>query len=431
MGRRMTWLIRAVPLLFFKLGFFTIWRCIPSAIRKHIVRTLVALPSRKQRLLRPVDPVILVGLLLSTTSFGWLARLNAALLRSASLRVYELDISAAFSASHLPNTRPEIPGDVTEGAATLLISLNPHQLAYTSAFMPAKLFERKYVIAYCAWELERIPNNWKNPIETFDEIWVPSSFVQRAFTETVSIPCRVVPPDLVCPSSLQPNRSLFGIPPRAFAILVVLSLRSGLSRKNPFAAVRAFFRAFPNNFGVRLILKISDTDIESVAWTTLRTTIGSDPRIIFITDSLLDAEMWNLIASVDVVLSTHRSEGFGMIPAQAMLCNRAVVATGWSGNLDFMDSDCSILLPYTLVPVKDPDGIYPENGHHWAEVDENATTDALRRLYFDLSFRESLSLRGQERARVYFSHYREQNLKYLKEWSRTGHKYESKRAKCL
>jgi glycosyltransferase involved in cell wall biosynthesis len=420
MGRRMTWLVRVVPLLFFKLRLFTIWRLIPPAIRKHIVRTLIAPPSRKQRLLRPVDPVILVGLLLSTTSFGWLARLNAALLRTAGLRVYELDISAAFSASHLADTRPEIPVDVTEGPATLLISLNPHQLAYASAFMPAKLFERKYVIAYCAWELERIPNNWKSPIETFDEVWVPSSFVQRAFTETgLSIPCRVVPPDLVCPSSLQPNRSRFGIPPRAFATLVVLSLRSGLTRKNPFAAIRAFFRAFPNNSGVRLILKISDTDIESVDWKTLRTTIGPDPRLIFVTDYLKDAEMWNLIASVDVVLSTHRSEGFGMVPAQAMLCQRAVVATGWSGNLDFMDSDCSILLPYTLVPVKDPDGIYPENGHQWAEVDENAATDALRRLYFDLSFRESLSRHGHERARAYFSHYREQNRKYITEWNRT------------
>ena len=48
--------------------------------------------------------------------------------------------------------------------------------------------------------------------------------------------------------------------------------------------------------------------------------------------------MADLIASADAVISMHRSEGFGLLLAQGMLAGKPVVGTGWSGNLDFMDT---------------------------------------------------------------------------------------------
>ena len=172
---------------------------------------------------------------------------------------------------------------------------------------------------------------------------MPSEFVRRAFVASgVSLPCRIVPPQLEPPAPASPDRARFGIDADAFAVLFAFSLRSGVVRKNAMAAVRAFLKAFPDNGDVRLIFKISDVDIEGAAWKDFRTAVGNDPRFVFITEFFTDHEMLSLYASIDVALSTHRAEGYGMIPALAMLCGRVAVATGWSANLDFMTPDNSI-----------------------------------------------------------------------------------------
>lgn len=384
------------------------------------MRAITRQPSQLERLARPTEPVIVIGVLLSTTSFGWLARLSASLIRTAGLRTYQVDISPAFAADRLTRAEAALkapPPEVITNSATLIVFVNPHQMAYASSFLPKGILERKYAIAYCAWELEQIPASWLALIATFDEVWVPSEFVRTALRNSgVSIPCRIVPPMLVRPQGIRPDRSQFGIPPDAFVVMVAFTLRSGIARKNPVAAARAFTSAFPHNDNVRLILKTSDHDVESAEWRTFRQSIGNDHRFIFITNSLSDADMWKLVASVDVVLSTHRAEGFGMIPAQAMLCSRAVVATGWSGNLEFMDDDCAMLLPYRLVRVEDPRGTYQIDHSHWAEVDEAETAKALNRLYTDPSFRDALARRGFHKADAYFSRHNRNMLDYLQKW---------------
>ena len=94
-------------------------------------------------------------------------------------------------------------------------------------------------------------------------------------------------------------------------MLLAFSLRSGVVRKNPMAAVRAFLKAFPENSDVRLIFNISDVDIEAAAWEDFRAAVDDDRRFVFVTDFPSDHEMLSLFASIDVALSTHRAEGYG------------------------------------------------------------------------------------------------------------------------
>ena len=55
----------------------------------------------------------------------------------------------------------------------------PTQFRYGAVFLPQAVFEKKYVIAYCAWEIERVPDQWLEGLELVDEIWVCSEFVSR------------------------------------------------------------------------------------------------------------------------------------------------------------------------------------------------------------------------------------------------------------
>ncbi len=99
------------------------------------------------------------------------------------------------------------------------------------------------------------------------------------------------------------------------------------------------------------------------------------------------------------MLSLHRSEGFGLVPAEAMLLGRAVVVTDWSGNTDFTDADTAALVPYRLVPAVDPRGVFQAPGAVWAEADIDAAAAQLRRLADDPAQRAALGARAQLAAR--------------------------------
>src|SRR3712207_9035191 len=63
----------------------------------------------------------------------------------------------------------------------------------------------------------------------------------------------------------------------------------------------------------------------------------------------------SLFAASDCYVSLHRSEGFGLTMADAMALGKPVIATGYSGNVDFMREDNSWLVPAGLTQVG-PDG---------------------------------------------------------------------------
>ena len=363
----------------------------------------------------------MVGFLRGTMSFGWTARQILDVARSAGLTAFGLDIAKAFAAEHLSASSQSAtapPPAIIEGGATLIVCVNPDQFQYAAAFLPPTAFQRKYVIAHCVWELEKIPHEWLAALAAVDEIWVPSQFVRQAFADAgLKLPCRIVPPQLEEPPAASADRRRFGIAPDAFAVLLAFGFGSSVVRKNPMAAVRAFKKAFPTERDVCLVLKISDIETNAEAWNAFRRAAGDDdPRFVFITDRLTDAEMWSLYASIDVALSTHRAEGYGMIPALAMLSGRAAIATGWSAVLDFMTAENSILLPYKLVAVEDAEKRYVIEGTRWAEVDEDAAAAAMQRLYADRDLRNRLALAGKHSIEAYLKQHRDELVGYMRTW---------------
>ena len=74
-----------------------------------------------------------------------------------------------------------------------------------------------------------------------------------------------------------------------------------------------------------------------------------------------------------------RSEGFGLNIAECMLAGIAAIATGYSGNRDFMDDSNSYLVGYRLVNVRE--GEYPlHQGQVWAEPDHDEAVALMRRV---------------------------------------------------
>jgi hypothetical protein len=81
-------------------------------------------------------------------------------------------------------------------------------------------------------------------------------------------------------------------------------------------------------------------------------------------------------------VSLHRSEGFGLTMAEAMYLGKPVIATAYSGNLDFMTDENSYLVDYELVPIGADAAPYPPGGE-WAEPDVEHAARLMRRVFED------------------------------------------------
>lgn len=312
---------------------------------------------------RDVRSIAVVGALRRNNGIARGAVLQHEALRRAGHDARLVDATASLrnpfaSAAHEPATAYVMHIGVPETA----------QLIH--GVLPAA--RRAWRIGYWAWELPTPPRGWKRVEPLVCEIWAPSRFTAASFRSLFAVPVRVVPHRVV-PSPAR-RRDAAG----PFTVLTMADSRSSFSRKNPAGAIEAFRRAFGPSRDVRLIVKINgsispDDDIVRA--------VRRAPNVEMRTGFIDDEGMHTLHRSADVLLSLHRAEGFGLPMLEAMAHGVPVVATGWSGNTDFMTAENSALVPFDLVAVRDMAGIYA--GGEWAEPDLDAAADMLRSLAFD------------------------------------------------
>jgi glycosyltransferase involved in cell wall biosynthesis len=295
------------------------------------------------------------------------------------------------------------PPSVDATGGVWIIHVNPPELRLLCWRLPHAAFQRRYLIGYWAWELPELPPPWAEAIPTFHEIWAPSRFVAEALLSSKTPPrkVRVMPHPTRSIIGIRSDRARFDLPEDAFVVLASFDAKSTVARKNPDAALRAYVDGFSEAENSILVFKclVGENLSELVSGITDFYKDRSDIR--FITETLSDHDMMTLIATADVVLSLHRSEGYGMVLAEAMALGICVVATAWSGNMDFMDADSSIPVPYTLAPVVDSQGQYAYPGSFWAEPDVQAASRALRRLCDEPALRARIGAAARQKIRAH------------------------------
>lgn len=252
------------------------------------------------------------------------------------------------------------------------------------------------LVGYCYWELETLSDAMRRGAAAVDEIWVHTRFIEEAFANGTTTPVRRVPLSVAEPVSSGRTRAEFatlahfGDRPLIGVTFDYFSVRE---RKNPIGAVEAFARAFRPNEGPALVVKTlhGDRFPEQHAELLARTADRDD--VIVWDEQLTRADQMAFLAALDGLVALHRSEGFGVHLAEAMWLGTPVVATGYSGNVDFMDDENSLLVGFTLTDVRDGGEIYPP-GARWAEPDVDHAAECLRRLVTDSGLATSLRTRA-------------------------------------
>lgn len=238
------------------------------------------------------------------------------------------------------------------------------------------LFHGRYTIGLWPWELPRWPPELAFCFSLVDEVWAISSHVRGAYELSSPVPVVHMPPAVMV-EPVRGDRGRFDLPDGKFVFLTYFDALSSFHRKNPAAAIAAFRDAFPGDDSVRLVVKVMRGSEDGVRMEELYAAARADPRLIVIDAVLSRHDLLQLLASCDCLVSLHRAEGFGRSLAEAVLLERQVVATYWSGNVDFALTSNQFLVEADMVDV--PEGQYPwADGQYWAEPRHSAAVEALR-----------------------------------------------------
>jgi glycosyltransferase involved in cell wall biosynthesis len=368
----------------------TVWRrAAPKSLRTRLAPTLdkalkdyVRAGARRPHGSDNTEgPIKIVGYFSGSHGIAASAKLAARAFESLGVPVERVDATHA-KLGWVPRSAAPEP------AAAWIFHLNaPELLAELATLGPRRLIGPRYGV--WAWELPIAPVGWKKDAVLLDEVWAPSRYVGHAFRD-LGAPVRVVPHPLF----IEDYRNVAPAPRGAdFQAVALFDFNSSAARKNPRGAIEAFRRAFGDDASAELVIKTQNGGLFPELLADLRAFAPANVRIV--------DETWPydrvkaLIAGADALVSLHRAEGFGLTPAEAMALGCPVVATGYSGVLDFMDETNALLVPYREVPVEDPQQIYKYKGETWADPDLGAAAEALKRLHADEGLRARLREAGR------------------------------------
>jgi glycosyltransferase involved in cell wall biosynthesis len=233
-------------------------------------------------------------------------------------------------------------------------------------------------IGIWAWETDDVPARWDRAYDLVDEIWTYSRYVAQSLSRVAPVPVIPIPIPVAVPE--PPEHELDLGFPDGFQFLFAFDFLSTPARKYPEGLIRAFCRAFAPGEGPQLVIKTLHGALRPMWFDRLRWLARDRADIHIVDRALSGAERDALMAGCDCYVSLHRAEGFGLTIAEAMALGKPVIATAYSGNLDFMTPMNGYLVEYALTRVG-PDGEqYPPNGT-WADPDLEHAAHLMRHVY--------------------------------------------------
>jgi glycosyltransferase involved in cell wall biosynthesis len=375
-----------------------IWRLLPREARRRLFVRVTTLLAPETGETSGRLPVVVAGVLSSATGLGESARMNIDGLRRAGLPFATVDLSGSLLAD------ADLPSFTTEsaispvGSGTLIIHTPGSTLPYALLRCGRRLVHGKRLVGFWHWELPSLPEDWRYGCDRLDEIWVPSQFCADAVRKSFGGPIRIIPHpvDVEQVQRVEHNG-------KDFTALTIFNMASGFERKNPLASIRAFKRAFNGDPNARMIVKVVNPDHYPEGMSALNAEVGDSGNIDIMVKVMPRKEVMQLIADADAVLSLHRSEGFGMLAAEAMLIGTPVIATDWSATTEFVTGDTGLPIPYKLVAAIDPQGCSHDPSQAWADADVDAAAEALVKLRQDPDAAGAMAVRARLKAEQLFS----------------------------
>ena len=322
--------------------------------------------------------VNLIGHAFEVFGIGEDVRMAALALGSAGVPFCVLNVPAhngAAASDRSLEAHSLAPGELGPYRFNLVCLAAPSHGAWIAREGLAQQRGRTTIVAW-PWETQTWPQAWECLIPLADGLWPSSTFTAQALEpfanpkrrrlQVMPMAVHIDQPEQYRDPALRRNtRQRWGLDPEAKLVLFVFDVKSSLQRKNPWGAIEAFQRAFPqdSHINVQLVIKALRPGSANQAWEELQQQAAQDPRLKVIEADLERGDLLALMGACDVFLSLHRSEGFGRGIAEAGILGLEVVTSAWGGNRDFCQGEPFHLVP--CEPVQIEAGAYVQAESHW------------------------------------------------------------------
>jgi glycosyltransferase involved in cell wall biosynthesis len=276
-----------------------------------------------------------------------------------------------------------------------IMNLNPPELLEYLR-LSRNHVKRTYRIGVWFWEVLELPGAFSQAFKSVDEIWASSTFLLDIFSANTGKPVIHIPLCIDMPHVRTKARADFGLSSDDFVFLTMYDVHSTQERKNPEGVIKAFLEAFSGEKRIRLIVKTNNAlsrpaELQKLTYLSCRAT-----NIILMNENASREEIYDLMNCCDAYISLHRAEGFGLCIAESMALGRPVIATGWSGNMDYMTPYNSYPVNYRLVHLEENYGPYPK-GSTWADPDIRHASELMREI---VKNRDEARMRGERGRRT-------------------------------
>ena len=314
----------------------------------------------------PVGVVSGVG----SASRGYLAALRAAAVPLCVVPVHEVFVHQPSVGRSEPRQWPRHP--------ISLVHVNANSVHRFLHYHARSFSRARYKIGIWVWELPALRDEWLSEFRHFDEIWVPSTFCQRAVQAMTTKPVMVMPHVVSADELPEPaSREELRIGHDEFVFLYAFDASSTVERKNPQCLVDAFEAEFSKHDRVQLILKVSNAENDPDLSGYLDALVERDSRCVVLRRTMETDKLLRLVRGCNCYVSPHRSEGFGLTVAEAMGFGLPVIATDYGGTADFVTEDVGFPLRYRLVEVDRNHGPYAK-GAIWSDPSREHLRELLR-----------------------------------------------------
>jgi|694.fasta_scaffold17871_5 glycosyltransferase involved in cell wall biosynthesis len=296
--------------------------------------------------------VNVIGYINGEFGLGEAVRLLIKSMQSVNIPVALINFDVVTNHRHEDKTFENFSKDAPYSINLVLLGPGEANIPLTY-FENSELFKNKYNIYYLNWESEYFPQEYLDNISFFDEIWVPAKYCQNVIAAVCQVPVTVIP----YPIEIEIQNYVDELAENfysktSFNFLFIFDYNSTLERKNPLNLIKAFKKAFDkHDKTVSLTIKTSRANRFAKEKSKLFDEIDGYENIKIVEKIFEKNTLHNIIKGCDSYVSLHRSEGFGLTMAEAMFFSKPVIATGYSGNLEFMNNENSFLVNYTTCKV--------------------------------------------------------------------------------
>ncbi len=360
----------------------------------------------------PVSDVQIIGPFRKASGLGQACRLAADITKETGYSVNLVDFGMDNPAPEGFSTTIEV--DEPARARVNLIHLNAESIPLAYAYLP-DLYADSYNIGFFYWELDSPAACHELALDLLDEIWVATEYGVSQYQPHTGAPVSNVGtafediPDIEREDARTMVRERYGIGEETFVFLATFDSFSFVTRKNPVGTIRAFQAAFPEGTeDVALLLKTQNRrrvkDARQISeMQAVQELSAMDPRVTVIDETLAYRDILRMKKGSDAYVSLHRSEGWGFGPIEAMALGVPVIATAYSGNMEFCRPETAWLVDYELVAVQEKDYIFVKPGQRWADPSVDDAATQMRSCYEDEGLRAKRAEAGRELVASEFS----------------------------